>query len=189
MKEVFDEIIPFVKLKETDGHFRFSVFDKETEMLFRDPLILLDHIPVSDPDEIMKIHPSLVYSVGVITRVYVLGSNTFQGVISIQSKTGDFAGISYPSGSVFVEFQTLTPSSKLTFPTYDNINTFNKHLPDFRTLLFWDDDIKLSSLNHAFTFYTSDHCSAYDIIVRGFTRSGKYCYGKTTFKVSGKTMQ
>ena len=87
MKEVFNEIIPFVKLKETDGHYQLSVFNTRTEMIFHNPLILLDNIPFIDPDEIMKIHPSLIDNIGVIDKVYVLGNNVFQGVISVTTKT------------------------------------------------------------------------------------------------------
>ena len=184
MREVFNEIIPFVKLTETDGHYRFSVFNTRTEMIFRDPLILLDHIPFIDPDEIMKIHPSLVDNVGVIDNVYVIGNNVFQGVISINTKAKDFAGISLPQGSAFVEFQTLTPTSKPVFPLYDTKDKLNERIPDFRTLLYWDSDRGITNGHTVFGFYSSDHCSDYDIIVSGYNQNGEHFYGKTTFKVT-----
>jgi len=184
MREVFNEIVPFVKLKETNGHYRFSVFNTRSEMLFQDPLILLDHIPFIDPDEIMKIHPSLVDNIDVIDHVYVLGDNVFQGVISINTKAKDFAGISLPQGSAFVEFQTLTPTSKPVFPLYDTKDKLNERIPDFRTVLFLGSDVILSDRGISFSFNSSDRCSNYDVIVRGYTQKGKYCFGKTSFKVT-----
>jgi hypothetical protein len=183
MKEVFNEIVPSVMLREADEHFHFSVFDKESEMLFRDPLLLLDHVPVLNPDDIMKIHPSQVESIGVISKVYVLGNNTYQGVISIKTRNGDFAGINFPSGSAFTEYQTITPAT--IFPgTVYNQNEYNdKHSPDFRTLLYWNPEFTLTSGKNYIKFNASDHSSEYDIIIRGCTKSGKYCFGKSSLKV------
>lgn len=184
MKEVFNEIIPFVRLTEAKGQYRFSVYDKKTEILFRDPLLLLDHIPLNDPGEINKIHPSQVESIGVITGVYVLGNHAFQGVISILTKSGNFGGIRFPNGAAFLEFQALSPASTLTTPEYNPDQHIDKHQPDFRTLLYWNPEVKLTSSKLSLKFYTSDHCSLYDIIVKGYTKSGKLCYGKKTFRVS-----
>jgi hypothetical protein len=183
MKEVFNEIIPFVRLKEMDTHYQFSIFDKETGMLYKDPLILVDNIPLADPDEIMKIHPSQVEYIGIITGIYVLSNNTFHGIISIKTKTGDFKEINFPAGSVFAEYQTITSSSTISFPNYPTNQFSNKHNPDFRTLLYWNPVIKLASQNFSISFYSSDNCSSYDVILRGYTRSGKYCYGKASLKV------
>jgi hypothetical protein len=183
MKEVFTEIIPFVKLRETDGHYRFSVFNTRTEMLFRDPLIILDHIPFINPDEIMKIHPSMVDNIGVIDKVYVLGDNVFQGVISINTRTKDFAGVSFPAASAFTEFQTLTPASRPIFPVYDTIQNQSNRIPDFRTLLYWDSDRGITNDCADFGFYSSDRCSDYDIIVSGYNQKGERFFGKATFKV------
>jgi hypothetical protein len=183
MKEVFNEIIPWVRLNETGGHYRFSVFDKASGQLFNDPLILLDHIPLPNADELIKIHPSQVSEIGVVTGAYALGNNIFQGVISIKTKSRDFSGINFPDASAFAEFQTISSSSTLSFPRYDIGQPLNEHIPDFRTLLYWEPEIALSSQNIPLNFYSSDHCAVYDIIVRGYTRSGKYCYGKTTLKV------
>jgi len=143
----------------------------------------LDHITLPNPDELIKIHPSLVSQIGVVTSVYALGNNIFHGVISIETKAGDFAGINFPAGSVFVEYQTITSSSSLAFPRYDTGQQLNRQIPDFRTLLYWDPEIELSSQNIPLNFYSSDRCAFYDIIVKGYTRSGKYCFGKTTLEV------
>lgn len=183
MKEVFNEIIPWVRLNETDEHYRFSVFDKASGQLYNDPLILLDYIPLPNADELIKIHPSQVSEIGVVTSAYALGNNIFQGVISIKTKSRNFSGINFPDASAFAEFQTLTPYSTLSATHYDSGSSLNNQTPDFRTLLYWEPEIELSSQNIPFNFYSSDRCAVYDIIVRGYTRNGKYCYSKTTFKV------
>jgi hypothetical protein len=172
MKEVFTEIIPVVKVRKSGNRQKLIVTDDHANFLPGSPLLLIDNMPVFDPDKVMQIHPSQVEKIEVINKVYVLGDQAINGIIMIFTKTDNFGGIDRPSQSVFAEFQTMAPSDNFTAPVYPTEKEFNSPLPDFRNVLLWNLD-----------FYTSDSPGEYEIIVRGFSEDGTPFIGKNSFSV------
>ena len=104
------------------------------------------------------------------------------GIIRITTKTKDFAEISFPDESVFLEYQTVTPQSYPIFPNYLNATNKNR-IPDFRSLLYWNSDISITNKNKVIKFFASDHCSDYEIIVKGYNKNNQYVQGKSFIKI------
>lgn len=181
MTEVFHEIIPNVRLRTEGGRYHFRVYDDRLNVFYDDPLVLIDNTPVFDVDKIMKIFPAQVKKIDVINRTYILGHRFIRGIISIRTKTNNLAGIEFPDDAVFYEYQA--PADEMIFPEkkYD-AESVSAKLPDFRTLLYWNPGIR-TMLDAHVEFYTSDHRSEYDLIVRGFTSDGRPCYGKSKIRV------
>ena len=184
LKDVFNEIIPYVRVRSQKGMHYLSVLDPLTKKIFNAPLILLDNIPVFDIDELLKIHPARIKQIDVINKTYLLGEYNIKGIVLITSNSDDFCGISFPAESIFVEFQTITPTLEFQSPTYDTETKKLSRIPDFRTTLFWYPNLILQQQDTALSFFASDHCSEYDVIVRGITNEGIPCFGKASFKVS-----
>jgi hypothetical protein len=145
--------------------------------------IFLDHVLVFDVDALLTIPPSKIERIEVINRTHYLGDFTLDGIIMITTNTDNFAGYIFPKESVFLEYQTITPATGFKAPDYSNQEQKLSRLPDFRTLLYWNPDVEFKDGKAAISFYTSDHCAVYDVIVRGITTEGKSCFGKTTFRV------
>jgi hypothetical protein len=177
MEELFTEIVPTAKFKKSNGRYTFSVFDENGNIFSENPLVLLDKIPVFDPTKIMQLDISLIEKVEVINKTYILGANTFQGVIMLTSKTNNFAGIEIPESSVFIEYQTVEESEKSNrfLKSYLPID---ERIPDFRTTLFWDSHIKLNTEGHDIDFITSDSKGVYDIEVKGYASDGQIFFGR-----------
>ncbi|MCK4679426.1 MAG: hypothetical protein KAT48_14930 [Bacteroidales bacterium] len=184
LKDVFNEIIPFVRVRSQKGTHYLSVLDPLTKETFNAPLILLDNLPVFDIDELLKIHPARIKQIDVINRTYLLGEYNIKGIVLITSTTDDFCGISFPKESIFVEFQTITPTLEFQSPIYDTETKKLSRIPDFRTTLYWYPNLILQQQDTALSFFASDHCSEYDVIVRGITNEGIPCFGKASFRVS-----
>ena len=120
----------------------------------------------------------------VINKTYLLGEYDIKGIVLITSNSDDFCGISFPAESIFVEFQTITPTLEFQSPVYDTETKKTSRIPDFRTTLYWCPDLIIQQQDTTVLFFASDHCSEYDVIVRGITNEGILCFGKASFKVS-----
>jgi len=183
IREVFNEIIPYVVVRKSKGKYRIIVMNSETNQVYKEPLVLIDNLPVFNNEEIVKIHPTNIKSIDVINKTYVIGDYIFSGVILINTKTNNFAGVKFPDESVFVEYTSITPSVQYISPQYNSEEKLLCRAPDFRNLLYWNPNITLKNDSNTVSFYCSDHCSEYEIIIRGVTKNGTHCFGSSSFTV------
>ncbi|MCK5838317.1 MAG: hypothetical protein KAG99_00650, partial [Bacteroidales bacterium] len=184
LENIIFELVPTVMVRSKNGRKSLSVLNPETNRIFTNQLLLLDHVPVFDVDAVLSIPPAKIENIDVINSTHYLGNNILRSVVMINTKAGDFAGYIFPEGSIFVEYQAITPNKNFESPTYETQSEKNSRLPDFRTTLYWYPDLILQQQETALSFFASDHCSEYDIIVRGITNEGTPCFGKTSFRVS-----
>ncbi len=184
IKEVFNEIIPFVTTRKKGDQYYLKVFDSKKKVYY-EPIVLVDGVPVFDMNEVMKITPELVDKIDVINRKYYLGDYTLPGVIRISTKTNNFAGISFPKEAVFIEYETVTPQTYPLFPDYIATTTKNR-IPDFRNLLYWNPNIFLNNKRGKIKFYSSDHCGSYEVVVNGHDKDNQY-HGKIHIQIEKST--
>lgn len=177
MEELFTEIVPTAKYRKNREQYSFAIFDSKGNITSENPLILLDKIPVFDANKIMGLDISLIEKVEVINRNYILGENTFNGVIMLTTKTKNFAGIEFPKSSIFIEYPTIQKSDDIDFSAGNNLPK-DKRIPDFRTTLYWNPQVQMLQNGNEITFQTSDSKGIYDIIIKGFSTDGKPFYGR-----------
>lgn len=183
-REVINEIVPSVRLRENNNQYRFTVFDDKAELTYENPLVLLDNIPVTDINELIKIHPAMIEKIEVMNHPYVLGDYTIWGLILITTKTDNFAGVKLPEESAFLNYQTQTNSASfvpLQFGAELNENSSN---PFFHTTLYWNPYFNSNQDVEKISFYTSDNASEFDLIVRGIKSDGSPYLGSATFTVT-----
>jgi len=184
MWDVLYEVIPHVKPVRKKGDYELKIMDDNSWVLPGSPLILLDNVPIFDVSKIMDLHPSQVDKIEVIDRTYLLGSYAINGVLLITTKTDNFGGTSFPDASVFAEFQTLASERKFKKVTYNSSGTKKQERePDFRTLLYWNPELKLSGGQKNISFYTSDRKGKYDVIIKGTNKQGEPIFIEETITV------
>lgn len=179
-EEFLREIISCVRVNKRKGSFNLKVVNKNE--VYSSPLILIDNIPAFDVDEVMKIPVSVIEKVEIHKKPIVINSIQIDGIIMITTKTENFGGFKTPENSIFLKYQTIAENVQFDSPEYDTKDKQLNRAADFRTVLYWNPQIKMST-NAKVSFYSSNHCSAYDIIVRGYTEDGKECFGTTTINV------
>jgi hypothetical protein len=183
METVFFEIVPTVFIKNKNDRKSLHVSNPATEWVFENELLLLDYVPVFDLDVILEIPPERIKQIDVINNTWYLGDNTLRNAVMINSKGRDFAGYEFPNGSIFIDYQTLTPEKTFNIPSYDSSTEKTSRIPDFRTLLYWNPELKIAKGDTTLIFYTSDNTGEYDIIVRGITKNGERCIGKASINI------
>ena len=85
MEDVFREIIPSVNIRGNMGDRHLSVFSKRDNVTYKNPLILLDNVPVSDIEKLLLIDPSLINTIDVYNSQYILGDHFLNGSISFSN--------------------------------------------------------------------------------------------------------
>lgn len=184
LPEVFRELIPTVSVRGKIGNRRLNIFNKEAFKDLTDPLVLLDNVPVKDIDKLLQIDPGKLKKIEVFNSEYHLGDYLFEGIVSIKTSTEDFAGYKWTDNSVFLEFKGVRETEIFQHLVYKNAADLQGKKPDFRTVLYWNPEIKKGDDPVTLSFFTSDHLSEYEVVVQGYTSDGKPCYGRSEFKVT-----
>ena len=183
METVFFELVPTVSIKHKNDSKSMYVKNPATEWVFENELLLLDYVPVFDLYAILEIPTERIKQISAINNTWYLGDNTLRNVVMINSKGRDFAGYEFPKASIFIDYEALNPENTFEAPTYENPQEISSPIPDFRTLLYWNPDIKNAKGDTSLRFYTSDNRGIYEIIVRGITKNGESCFGRGSIQV------
>ncbi|MEZ0487824.1 hypothetical protein [Fibrella aquatica] len=176
MEEVLREYVRGVAPRKRQGRFRLFVPNSPYEgTFFEEPsLVLIDGVPIFNIDRLIEFSPLKISQLDVITNQYLLGANPFPGVISFMTYKGDLAGFSLDNKTLKLDYDGLQLQREFYAPRYDNANQQTSRLPDARTLLYWNPDVKPDAQGNAqLTFSTSDQTGTYLIEVNGLTTQGQ----------------
>src|SRR6056297_2368573 len=108
MPEVFKEIAPNVFLRKRNKKQKLMVYDEKRDLMYDEPLILLDNLPVLNDQTVLSIDPQNVVGVHVIPEPYYIGDHKFNGIISVRTRTKDFGGAEFNGNSVFLQYTTYS---------------------------------------------------------------------------------
>jgi hypothetical protein len=169
MTDMFNEIVPYTKVKTRKGKTYIQLADKTDKSFFDHSLVLLDNIPFHNHATLLNIPPSKINSVGVIPRPYVYGGQIINGVISIKSKDGNLAGLPLPEDIVVVDYITYHPEEKIIY-TKENKSPTEK--PGFKNTLYWNPEVELKDGRQLIQFYSGGYLADYDVVIRGLDEKG-----------------
>lgn len=133
-QELFNEVVPFVKVKKKSGDYSFSVLDDDFNIQYNNPLILLDNIYFPDINQIMNFQPTEIISVGVMNKPYAYGNSVFNGIISITTSADNFDGVTLPMNGVFFDYDSEVDN--VNFVPFMDIQE-NHSKPDYAVTVFW----------------------------------------------------
>lgn len=185
-REVINEIVPNVRLKVSNDQYRFAVFNEKSQSVYENPLVMIDHLPVTDINSLVTIHPSLIEKVEVMNQPYMLGNYTIWGMIMITTKTDNFAGIELSGESAFLNYQALTATESLSQVNFEDKNMENASVPFFNSVLLFEKFRIDDPIPGKLSFFTSDHTSGYSVVVRGMMRNGTPFMSIEGFRVLDK---
>lgn len=188
LKETVIEIIPDVLLRKVKREYRFQVRTNDTFFVSDDenPLVMVDGIFIQNMDMLLNFDVKKIERIGIGRSEYYIGTNVYQGIVDISTKENDFWNSSALKGTT--EYDMPAPLAKKVyhFQKYGQnkaSTTDYNRIPDFRNQLLWKPDFKLSEGETLLTFFTSDNTGTYEIILDGFTDSGKPISAVTHFEV------
>ena len=176
MEEVMREYVYEVRVRKQKGDFFFKIYDPKREMFFTDvPLVLLDGFPVSDINKIMEYNPLKTQGLEVVTDRFIIGNEiVYDGIISYTTYTGEMEGFPVDPEIVKLDYEGLQLQREFYSPDYNSGKQQSSKMPDFRTLLHWEPEIKTTEKGETeLSFYTSDLKGKFIIEIQGLSREGK----------------
>lgn len=172
--EMLGEVIPMVKSKKAQGKDDIRVFIKGNSMFASaSPLLVIDGVLTDSIGYLMAMDPSTILSMGVIhdknelVRYGVLGKN---GILVI---TTSAPGLHQEALRGKGTLNVKGIDTPLAFKAKQHRGQLNNRIPDLRSTLYWQPDVKLfSTKDTLIEFYTADGTGTYVIKVTGMTQAG-----------------
>lgn len=174
MKETLIEIVDFVwTRRNAAGETELNVVNyKHQDETEEPPLLFIDGMLVQDHETVLNYDPMKVKSISFLRNSYIFGTHTYQGVILIETKLGDYKH--QLSEDYYKDLELFKPKEPKQYyhQVYDETDTA-KRIPDYRSQLLWEPNIELQRIVLRFDFFTSNNTGVYEISLEGFTFDGE----------------
>jgi hypothetical protein len=166
--EIINEV--FIRHKKGNITFHVKLYNQlfETDLL---PLVLVDGILIQNHNELRYIKTEKIKKISVVDALLLYDSESFKGIISIETFKGDYK--TNISGSFIKKVSLFKPLNIKEYfkQDYEDSQKYDR-IPDFRSQLLWLPHIKIDKEIENFSFYTSDNTGDYEICLEGFTKKG-----------------
>ena len=185
MEEVIQEFVDNVRVRRRSGHAYFRVKNALFNLFFEgDPLLLIDGIPVFNPDKLMSTDPAKIRKIEVVSHKYIFGPSVTDGVVSFKSYDGEFGGYELDPNAVAIQYNGLDRHREFYTPVYTAEDKGQPSIPDFRNELIWAPEIVVDTTGKkTVPVYTSDKTGRFLLVVQGMTKEGLAGYSTGTFTV------
>lgn len=167
---VIREYVPKVRVRRQNRETVFRVFNDPANAVFdKNPLIILDGMPIFDSELLGDFNPENIQSLGLVYRDYFLNKDVFPGVIALSSYENDLGGFPVAENALYIPYTgpQRPRSYRSLLDQLDQKSAFN---PDFRTILLWDSNY--NNLDSVEYFYTSEVTGPFQIRIRYIDEKG-----------------
>ena len=160
--------------------------DNAKELFFdKEPLILLDGLPVLNTDMLLSTDASTVKRVAIVNQKYFMGDVVYNGILDISTYKGNLGAFDIDPTAVVIDYDGLQRSRIFNSPDYSTAESRTSRMPDFRNMLYWNPNVETdASGNQMIRFFTSDKRGNFVVVIHGMTTTG--LMGSKTFLISVK---
>jgi len=175
IQETFVEVIKdaFIK-RDNNKKFNFFVTSLDPyERLEKPAGVIVDGVFLQNFEELIEYDSRKIKRISIARTEtnFIFGSKIFGGFIVLETFNGDFfKELPKESITMFKLFKSQ-PKKRYFKKDYKNGVTTNR-IPDFRSQLLWEPNIKMNGKEMIVNFFTSDNLGEYEINIEGFTANG-----------------
>jgi hypothetical protein len=182
MEDVMREYVANVWVRKNRKGYYYLVYDMAKKDVFKNSsLVLLDGVPIFDTDKIIDYDPLNVEKIDLVKRKFLHGLLTCEGIVSYTTYEGNLKDFPLDPQILIIDYEGLQGQREFYAPEYGQQK--RSPMPDFRTLLHWQPQIRTDSGRAEISFYTSDQPGTYQIDVQGMSANGRFGSLQEIFKV------
>ena len=171
LEEYIAEVIPEVTIRKSEANRILRVMGSNPDLMFYDPLLLVDGVAVFDIESVLAISPRYVDRVELVTAPYVRGNVTFGGIINLVTIEGNMGYMNLPASGLLLNYRMFSNSGGALL----SAGPTDPRLPDLRNTLAW---MPLSESNseekHEVPVFAADLKGRYCVLIRGYDDQGRY---------------
>ena len=171
LKEFMDEVIPFLKFKNTKNGLQIRMFNENKEYGKHTPIFMVDGWMMPSQEAVLNIPINEIEQIDIFrttqtlrSHFNILGNN---GVLSFNSKNGNL-GQKLAKETNILTSHAISPPQNFSTPKIEK-----PHLPDFRPLIYWNPSVYLNNGMARIEFNHSDDIGEFVILVRGLNENGE----------------
>lgn len=174
IEEVLREYVTLVAVRRNRGEVHLPTINVQTNQFFStDPINLLDGVPVFNFNKFFEFDPLKINTLDVIARNYIYGKSMFDGVLNWKTYAPSIDNYALEPNALILDYPGLQMERVFFSPDYSDTQLQESRMPDFRNVLNWSPEIKLSSRKpYSEKFYTSDLKGRFVIVVQGLDKNG-----------------
>ncbi|MBF9235858.1 hypothetical protein I2I05_00470 [Hymenobacter sp. BT683] len=174
LEEVLREYVPGVLVRIRKDGFHLAVTDRLNKELFqKNPMVLLDGVPVFNMNKIMAMDPLKIQKLEVVDARYFHGVAAYEGIVSFTTYKGNLEGFQLDARALVQEYEGVQQQREFYAPRYETDQEKQSRLPDLRNLLYWNPELATSSgTTRPVEFYTGDQAGRFLVVVQGLAASG-----------------
>lgn len=169
MEEVFFEIVKPVMILRDNKDPYLKVIGRVTNRTIGDrPLYVIDGIPFTEPVFSFGLNPLNVRDISVIARKYFIGSEVYDGIIIINTRSNNLSYID--PNMVFLRQDYIFPEREVSHEFSPlPVSEFKPYNP---STIFWNSSLETGSQGKAnFGFQAPDMPGTYELIIEGMDLS------------------
>ncbi len=185
MEEILREYVTPIGVTAKGSGLTMSIYNERDRVFYNEfMLVLLDGVPLSNPNMIFNYDPYKVKKIDIVPRRYLYGANQYFGIASFETFKGQFDATELDPSSVLVDYEGLQLKREFYTPVYTGSEKGDSRIPDLRTTLLWIPDIDLTgNETKKIKGFTSDLTGSYQVIFCGITASGVPVQQVSSFEV------
>ena len=185
MEDVVTEFVQGVRFQTGNGKKRLTMAIKQgNDLLWIEPLVTLDGIPLREHDALISLNPLLVEKIDVYPAGYVFGETVFKGILAFSTFRHDCPVLQADSSYRTSRYAWPPTPHPFRAPDYTDESVRRSRQPDFRHTLLWAPDIRPNGRTSLdIPFFTSDFTGAFAVTVEGLTADGRVVHAHAVFRV------
>ncbi|HZF63212.1 MAG TPA: hypothetical protein VEZ55_01940 [Chitinophagaceae bacterium] len=176
MEEVLREYVTEINVFRPQRNYSIALIKRHPSNIVekKNPLVLVDGVPVFDLNKLFLYDPLKVRDLEIVNNNYYLGKSTFDGVASFRTYTGRPEGLETDPDATIIDFEGLQLRREFYSPVYDTEVKRSSRLPDFRSLISWQPELKFANnQKQQLSFYSSDLAGRYMVVIQGISPTGR----------------